>query len=408
MSVRIRVTCPQCKRRLQFPEGVNEKTCRCNKVLSLDDKSIRQIFIIDYYPEGRKGGKDFTTLPPSVTTFEAAKTIEKEFKAVEDPDYMISQRDPIKSLKDEFLDNEIDVHRLDSTAADYRWVFNGSLKYLDNMRVQELKDGHITLYQKKRQSDGISDKTINKELSYFSVFLKWAEQKGIKPAAPLRIKRFKYRRPIPQILTYQEVMKFLKASELYYRVFFLAEYSMGLRISEVCKLQWPNIDISSSSATIRGKGDKERIVPIPKWLLSELKALKKSCNPKKCPWVFPSPVYPDRPISRWGLRRAIEKAKKKAHLTKRITPHILRHSIATHLLQSGADLETVRKFLGHSDIDTTTIYTHVDIEDIRRASEKLDISKYMPRSLQQKPVNTISATTNKRKSGENKRTSRNS
>ena len=340
-------------------------------------------FIIDYYPHGR-GKRVQMVLPASVDNLLDAKNIEKELRQkAKKPGFKYTDTAKVQDLKDDFLDNFIDVERSRNTAKDYRWVFNAALKFFDNFQIQDLTPGHITLYKKTRQVD-VANKTINKELSYFSVFITWAyNAKGIAPETPLMIKQFSYKRPIPLILSYDEIILFIKACEPFYQLFFLTEYCLGLRLDETRQLKKTDINFASSSVRILGKGSKERLVPCPEWLMKSYKQAIKLSD-KDVPWLFPSPRDSANPI--YNVRKAIKRAKAICKITKPIYPHILRHSIATHLLQGGADLETVRKFLGHESIETTTIYTHVDIEDLRRASERLQISKFMPKSLQKTPL----------------------
>lgn len=366
MSVRLRTRCPICRKRVDLLPDVPIKEC-CGKIISAEDNTLRFRFIVDYRTDGRKGPHPQKTLPASIKSFAEAQAIEQGLRGDEEVEDSPNSSDKkIAMLKEEFLVFK-DVHSQPTTYEDYCYVFRAALTYFDNMRVQDLTNGHVLLYQKTRQAL-VSNKTINKELSYFSAFLNWAkDERSIWPKKPLKIKYFKYRRPQPQILTCEETDNFFAVCEDFWKMFFTTEYALGLRITETCTFQWPNIDFSTAIATIKGKGNKERRLLIPAHLLTKLRKMKRKAG--DCLWVFPSPVDPTKHVSRW-VRRAIERAKKKSGIEKKITPHILRHSIATHLLQNGADLRSVQDFLGHEDVETTQIYTHPELEDIRQASAR--------------------------------------
>lgn len=340
----------------------------------------------DIYIDGRRGRRTFRTLPHTVTTFRAAHEIEEGLQRHhKKPGAKVASFKLIGQLKKEFLDYK-EVHSAKTTGQDYRWVFNAALAWFDNKRVEDLTDGDLLHYQRKRQADKVANKTINKELSYFSTFLQWCAKKSIKPAQPLDIEYFPYKRPKPQVLTPAEISAFVDALEPFYRMFFTVTYRLGLRDHEAKSLQWQHINFGGGNVTIKGKGDKERTLPVPEWLLKSLRAWRKTVG-EDTRWIFPSPRKADAPID--NTSKAIARAKKAAGITKRVYPHLLRHSMATHLLKSGADLETVRKFLGHEDIETTAIYVHMDFDDMRRAGERVDeTSQLLRKKRRTKPSST--------------------
>jgi integrase/recombinase XerD len=133
-------------------------------------------------------------------------------------------------------------------------------------------------------------------------------------------------------------------------------YACGLRISEGATLEIKSIDSANLLLHIIGKGDKERRVPLPRPVLDELRKFWKTHrNPR---WLFPSPD-PRKPVNRFTLCRAFRLAARAAGVTRRITPHTLRHSYATRLLEAGVDTRVVQILLGHVNIATTAIYTHL-------------------------------------------------
>ena len=133
-------------------------------------------------------------------------------------------------------------------------------------------------------------------------------------------------------------------------------YACGLRISEARVLEVGAIDRASSTLRIIGKGDKERRVPLPQPMLEELGRVWKTHRNRR--WLFPNRAG-TRPVTYDVLARTLAAAARAAGITRRVTPHMLRHSYATRLIENGIDLRTVQVLLGHQSIATTAIYTHL-------------------------------------------------
>ncbi len=152
----------------------------------------------------------------------------------------------------------------------------------------------------------------------------------------------------------------------------LLMYACGLRITEAATLEVTAIDGIIGFIRIIGKGNKERQVPLPQPVLAELRSLWKTHRDKR--WLFPSPRQ-EGPISRYALWLTFKQAVRAAGITRRITPHSLRHSYATRLLESGVDIRVVQILLGHARIGTTAIYTH--LTEPTRASLKRILDKLM-------------------------------
>jgi integrase/recombinase XerD len=152
----------------------------------------------------------------------------------------------------------------------------------------------------------------------------------------------------------------------------LLMYACGLRITEAATLEVTAIDGIIGFIRVIGKGNKERQVPLPQPVLAELRSLWKTHRDKR--WLFPSPRQ-EGPISRYALWLTFKQAVRAAGITRRITPHSLRHSYATRLLESGVDIRVVQILLGHARIGTTAIYTH--LTEPTRASLKRILDKLM-------------------------------
>jgi integrase/recombinase XerD len=138
-------------------------------------------------------------------------------------------------------------------------------------------------------------------------------------------------------------------------------YATGLRVSELISLKLTNLHLGEGYLTCIGKGDKERIVPIgqeaTEWVQRYLADARPKLAPKSSPWLFVNAR--GGPLSRVGFWKLLKEYGLKAGITRNISPHVLRHSFATHLLDRGADLRAIQMMLGHADLSTTQIYTHV-------------------------------------------------
>jgi integrase/recombinase XerD len=138
-------------------------------------------------------------------------------------------------------------------------------------------------------------------------------------------------------------------------------YATGLRVSELISLKSTNLHLREGYLTCVGKGDKERIVPIGQeaadWVQKYLAEGRPKLVPKSSPWLFVNAR--GGPLSRVGFWKLLKEYGLKAGITRNISPHVLRHSFATHLLDRGADLRAIQMMLGHADLSTTQIYTHV-------------------------------------------------
>jgi site-specific recombinase XerD len=165
-------------------------------------------------------------------------------------------------------------------------------------------------------------------------------------------------RRLPVVLSREEVRAFLGAlGSLKQRTCFLTIYATGLRISECLQLLPTDIDSKRMVVRVRqGKGKKDRYVPLPAKLLAALRGYWKAARPRT--WLFEG-AKPGHPITKHAVQRWCPLARVKAGLSKLVTPHTLRHSFATHLLESGTDLRTIQILLGHRCLSTTAIYLHV-------------------------------------------------
>lgn len=182
----------------------------------------------------------------------------------------------------------------------------------------------------------------------------------------------KRKRKLPVVLTEVEVAKLIAAAEdLKQRAILMTLYSAGLRLREFIHLKPGDIDSSAMKIRVQqGKGGKERFVLLSSTLLETLRAYFKQYRPTV--WLFSTQRSKERPIPERFVQRLVTETGRRAGLTKKISPHTLRHSFATHLLEHGTGLPYIQELLGHRSLKTTLIYTHVSSEALGRVVSPLD------------------------------------
>ena len=188
---------------------------------------------------------------------------------------------------------------------------------------------------------------------------------------------------LPTYLTVDEVDKFLNieitdAFSARNKSMLELLYATGLRISELVSLEFKNIDLNECIVRVMGKGSKERIIPLSDVAIEYLKIYVKDYRQKLVKNELNNYIYLNnhgKQMTRQGVFKIIKKRAEETGINKDISPHTLRHSIATHMLENGADLRIIQEFLGHSDISTTQIYTHLTNQKL-----KSDYMEYFPRN----------------------------
>jgi integrase/recombinase XerD len=176
---------------------------------------------------------------------------------------------------------------------------------------------------------------------------------------------------LPTVLSQEEVNRLLDATRCTkHRALLMALYGAGLRVSEACRLTVGDIDSGRMVIHIQqAKGRKDRDVMLSPVLLETLQQYWKQTRPKQ--WLFPG-YGTGNPITTKAVFLMIRNAASRAKITKTVSPHVLRHSFATHLLEAGTDLRTIQLLLGHSDVRTTIIYLHVSQQHLQNVASPLD------------------------------------
>jgi len=226
----------------------------------------------------------------------------------------------------------------------------------------------------------LSTRTVARNLAVLRTFFRFLIQEGILKANPVEeLESPKMGRTLPEILTLREVERLLEepkvGTSLGVRDRAMLEmlYAAGMRVSELVELPLNQVNLEGGYVLLYGKGSKERVVPIGqealKWVTLYLKTVRgKLTREKESPFLFLN--RSGKAMSRQRFWQSIKAYGLKAGIRKRITPHLLRHSFASHLLEGGADLRSVQMMLGHSDISTTQIYTHVTGERLKKTHQR--------------------------------------
>jgi integrase/recombinase XerD len=222
---------------------------------------------------------------------------------------------------------------------------------------------------------GLSAATIRREVSAVRTYYGFLVGEGRLATDPSdRLESPRRGRVLPDTLTVAEIEALLAAPSvdepLAWRDRTLLElgYGAGMRVSELCGLGITDLLLSENLVRVFGKGGKERLVPIGRSVIGAVSVYLHQVRPEIDRGQSGGRVLLNargRPLSRVGAWGIVKRAAARAAITKRVTPHTLRHSFATHLLEGGADLRAVQEMLGHADLSTTQIYTHVDREYLR-------------------------------------------
>lgn len=249
------------------------------------------------------------------------------------------------------------------------------LKKENITRLQDVDYKVLRKYLNYMTENKYSNKTISRKLSSLRTFFKYLVKKEIINDNPMiLISNPKEEKKLPKYLNYGEIEKILempnKETTLGLRNACILEilYSTGIRVSELVNLKIRDIDFYNKKIRVLGKGNKERIVLFgnrcENLLERYIKESRAVLNKKKVEYLFLNNLGQN--ISVRSIENTIDKIEKEACLKFSISPHVFRHTFATHLLDNGADLNSVKELLGHENLNTTAIYTHVSNERLRK------------------------------------------
>lgn len=258
---------------------------------------------------------------------------------------------------------------------DYLHETAGPPIHLDSLQPSDLREYVRVLHQA-----GYAKSSVARRLASLRSFFRFAQREGVcttNPAKPLRNPRRD--RKLPHFLTGKEIGKLLAAppkSEphgIRDRAMLETLYSAGLRVSELVGINLDDLDLEDGLVRVRGKGKKERLAPLGSFAIRAIRRWIKNRKPAQgLPKRKGAPLFLNRFGNRLTTRsvgRMLEKYLQLTGLDRRTSPHTLRHSFATHLLDRGADIRSVQELLGHKSLVTTQIYTHLSTAGLRQAYE---------------------------------------
>ena len=287
----------------------------------------------------------------------------------------------IEILLNQFYTDLLLVKRdSEQTAITYKISAEEFLNWLvtEHIKLKDVSVQNLLYYIIKRKEGGCSELTIAKDISGLRALGDYLERKGMWSENPaMELDKPKASRNLPKVLSIEQIDSLLdsidKTSLSGKRddALFELVYSCGLRISEVCTLKLANLHLEERLILVHGKGDKERLVPFGDRAYEKILVYLNEVRPelvkgRNVAELFVN--YRGEPISRKGVWKRFKELEALSGVEAKV--HTLRHSFATHLLQGGADLRSVQELLGHSDLSTTTIYTHVTDKQLEEAHEK--------------------------------------
>jgi integrase/recombinase XerD len=295
----------------------------------------------------------------------------------------------MKKILEQFLNHlSVEVGLTSNTIESYRRDLQRYIKFLEETKigpVDSITAEHITDFMALRSRRELAANTIARNLSSirrFHGFLVMEGYSNSNPAGVLEPPR--QWRKLPTVLSHDEMEKLVTQpagdNPLSMRDKAILEflYATGVRISELIGIKTKDLLAEVELVRVLGKGRKERIIPIGQKALTSVQKYLEDGRPTLAKEYSEDVLFLNsrgRPFSRMGLWKVLRKYVILAGIRKRVSPHTIRHSFATHLLEGGADLRAVQEMLGHADISTTQIYTHLDREYVKQ-----EYRQYHPRS----------------------------
>jgi integrase/recombinase XerC len=260
------------------------------------------------------------------------------------------------------------------TIEGYRRDLDKLLRYMQKLQInafERLQPHHMRSFVAAEHRGGLSPKSLQRLLSSCRSLFRQLTREGLLSHDPLAgVRGPKVHRKLPQVLDVDEATALVEgdgnddALGVRDRAMLELFYSSGLRLSELTGLRWLDLDLDAGEVRVLGKGSKTRIVPVGRHAISALRALGDAEG--RAP---ESPVFRGRqgaPISPRTVQARMKTLAMRQGFAKHVHPHLLRHTFASHMLESSGDLRAVQELLGHADIATTQIYTHLDFQHLAK------------------------------------------
>jgi integrase/recombinase XerD len=272
--------------------------------------------------------------------------------------------------KEEFLKKlEVELKITQSSEHTLNNYLRLNSQFLDfiNKEPSQITEDDLKLYIAEKLSQRAAISTI-----MFLAAIKYAHSGILKKDPTAQIKRPKREKRIPTVLTKKEVLElFQNLNNKKSKLMITLMYAAGMRVSELTKIKVNDLEFEDKVGHIRqGKGKKDRIFNIPNFLAAKL--IKHVENQKKFNQIYLFPGRNNKQMSSRNLQKIVKKAGEKAGIKKEVHCHTLRHSFATHLLENEVDIRKIQELLGHADLSTTQIYTHVSTEELKKIKSPID------------------------------------
>ena len=297
---------------------------------------------------------------------------------------MLQTKDGLSPYIDSFLsmltvEKGLSKNTLDAYSRDLA----GLSDFLIKQKVadwREVDANHIRAYVSRLRVKGLGAKTIARHVVTLRRLLRFLQTENLIKENPMpAFLATPGQRKLPQTLSAADIQRLLNQPDANEplgardQAMFELLYATGLRVSELVRLQTQEVNFQGNYVIVKGKGSKVRAVPFGNYARKKLNAFMTDARPRllkgrTTPYIFTN--RSGKPLSRQGFWKLIRRYALVAGIDKRVTPHTLRHSFATHLLEGGADLRSVQTMLGHADISTTQIYTHVDGARLKKVHQQ--------------------------------------
>ena len=302
----------------------------------------------------------------------------------------------MKEAIDNFINYIVIEKKLShNTRVSYINDLNHYIDYLTDHSIKDINNitkDHINNYITSLSKKGLQPRTLARKtttIRHFHNYLLREKTTQINPAVDVMLP--KLTKSLPKVLSMEEVDKLLSftpSTAFDYRNMAMIEllYASGLRVSELINLNINDVNLTMNHVKVYGKGSKERIIPIGEVASAAISTYLNVYRPSLQKGYFDDHLFLNnhgKGITRQGFYKVIKQIAKLQGINKDISPHMLRHSFATHLLQNGADLVSIKDLLGHSDITTTQIYTHINNESLLK-----NYQEFHPRSKLDKEKRT--------------------
>ncbi len=286
--------------------------------------------------------------------------------------------DALRVQVEAYLEHLVVERRLSAhTTENYRRDLVALLEWMDAGGIADFADidgERLRGFIAGEHRRGLSPKSLQRRLSALRSFFRYLLKRGRLAANPAQgLRAPKAPRKLPQILDPDEMTQLVEVPTdaplgLRDRALLELLYSSGLRVSELCALRWRDLDLAEALVRVSGKGGKVRIVPVGSHALAALAQWKDDQRA-----TTEAPVFPGRagkPITPRAVQLRLRQLAQQQGIWKRVHPHLLRHSFASHVLESSGDLRGVQELLGHADIATTQIYTHLDFQRLAQVYDE--------------------------------------